>query len=132
MTTESWIKLMNWGKCMGCHQMPSRSFFYKGYQFPVCARCTGVFISSFLALAVIFFYKIPVPVCIAMSFVMLIDWGLQAAGIMKSTNIRRFITGLIGGFGYSTLYYYFLFFLIHIFKNIYSLLFNYLFQMFIK
>ena len=32
------------GNHSGCHQMPERSFFYKGKQFPVCARCTGVII----------------------------------------------------------------------------------------
>lgn len=25
----------------GCHRRPERSFFYKGRQFPICARCTG-------------------------------------------------------------------------------------------
>ncbi len=27
----------------------SEKFFYKGYKFPVCARCTDVIVSSFLA-----------------------------------------------------------------------------------
>lgn len=36
------------GNNSGCHQLAERSFFYKGYQFPVCARCTGVTIGQFL------------------------------------------------------------------------------------
>ena len=45
-----------------------------------------------------------------MSNVMLFDWGIQYLNIKESTNQRRLLTGLVGGFGYSTLhlhlYYY--------------------------
>lgn len=104
---EKWTKLMEIGGCLGCHQMPERSFFYKGYQFPVCARCTGVIISAFLATLLFIKKKLPLWLCISMSTVMLIDWSLQYYEIKESTNSRRLITGLIGGFGYSTLHLYF-------------------------
>jgi len=29
-----------------CHQRPDRSFFWDGHQFPVCARCTGLYVSA--------------------------------------------------------------------------------------
>ena len=29
-----------------CHQRPERSFFFDGFQFPVCARCTGLYVSA--------------------------------------------------------------------------------------
>ena len=29
-----------------CHQKPERSFFWDGHQFPVCARCTGIYLSA--------------------------------------------------------------------------------------
>jgi len=29
-----------------CHQRPERSFFLDGHQLPVCARCTGVYLSA--------------------------------------------------------------------------------------
>jgi uncharacterized membrane protein len=29
-----------------CHQLPERSFFWDGHQFPVCARCTGLYLSA--------------------------------------------------------------------------------------
>ena len=29
-----------------CHQRPDRSFFFDGHQLPVCARCTGVYLSG--------------------------------------------------------------------------------------
>lgn len=108
---KTWIKLMEAGSTLGCHQMPERSFFVKGYQFPVCARCTGVIISAIIATIIFLKKKLPISVCIAMSSVMLIDWGLQYLEIKESTNTRRLLTGLIGGFGYSTLHLYFYYFI---------------------
>lgn len=29
-----------------CHQRPERSFFWGAHQFPVCARCTGLYLSA--------------------------------------------------------------------------------------
>jgi len=29
-----------------CHQLPERSFFLDGGQLPVCARCTGLYLSG--------------------------------------------------------------------------------------
>lgn len=97
---------MNMGHKLGCHQMPERSFFIRGYQFPVCARCTGVIISSIIAFILFLYKKLPIKVCMAMSGVMLCDWLIQYFEIQESNNKRRLITGLIGGFGYSTLHLY--------------------------
>lgn len=97
---------MNIGNKLGCHQMPERSFFIKKYQFPVCARCTGVIISSIIAIILFFYKKLPIKVCMAMSGVMLCDWLIQYLEIQESNNRRRLITGLIGGLGYSTLHLY--------------------------
>ena len=33
-----------------CHQRPERSFFVDGHQLPVCARCTGLYLSGALTL----------------------------------------------------------------------------------
>ena len=33
-----------------CHQIPERSFYWAGQQFPVCARCTGLYVSGTLGL----------------------------------------------------------------------------------
>ena len=100
--TKIWINLMNlFEPC--CHQMPERSFFIKGYQMPVCARCVGVFISSIIAIFIFFKKKISFISSFLMSAVMVIDWLLQFFKIKQSTNIRRLITGLIGGFGWTML-----------------------------
>ena len=34
-----------------CHQRPERSFFWGAHQFPVCARCTGLYVSAALGMA---------------------------------------------------------------------------------
>lgn len=33
-----------------CHQRPERSFFLAGHQLPVCARCTGLYLSAAVGL----------------------------------------------------------------------------------
>ena len=45
-----WLRLMEIGRRAGCHQMEERSFSFRGYQFPVCARCTGVLLGQLLAI----------------------------------------------------------------------------------
>lgn len=101
-----WVRLMGYGKRLGCHQMPERSFFIRGYQFPVCARCTGVLISSIIACFIFAFYRIDFKICIALSGIMFLDWLIQRIGIRESTNPRRLVTGLLGGLGFMTLQLY--------------------------
>ena len=101
-----WIKLMQFGKRLGCHQIAERSFFFKGYQFPVCARCTGVILGEIVSIFCLFFFKIDWWILLLLLAPMAIDWGLQFFNILKSDNIRRIITGLLGGFSLTYLYYY--------------------------
>ncbi len=108
------------GNQSGCHQMPERSFFYHGKQFPVCARCTGATLGQLLSIVtnVIWMislhkskkpYKEPWFLGVWFTFfsmaVMGADWSIQEAGIKKSTNPRRFITGIFGGFGVFNTYF---------------------------
>jgi uncharacterized membrane protein len=93
------------GDRSGCHQMPERSFHINGYTFPVCARCTGVFLGQLLAV-VVFLCGLKCPWYIAASLLALmgLDWLIQQLGIRESTNLRRLITGLCGGYGLFSLY----------------------------
>jgi uncharacterized membrane protein len=34
-----------------CHQIPERSFHLSGMQFPVCARCTGLYLGGAIGMA---------------------------------------------------------------------------------
>lgn len=97
-------KLMTFGRNAGCHQIPERSFFIKGKQCPVCARCTGVILGNILAYAMFFIYRLPFEFYIIGCTVMFVDWYIQYIGICSSTNLRRLITGIIGGYSLTTLY----------------------------
>lgn len=106
------------GNFSGCHQLPERSFFYKGKQFPVCARCTGVSIGQLLAVLVNVVFLLgrkhngryalgthaPFISALCLS-VMGTDWLAQETKIKPSTNPRRFLTGILGGFGLFNLYF---------------------------
>lgn len=97
-----WIKLMDAGAIYGCHQKAERSFFIKGYQFPVCARCAGILLIKPIAWLVNYKVRIKLWLCIPLLIPMLIDGGMQALFGKESNNIRRFITGMLGGFALST------------------------------
>lgn len=88
------------GNASGCHQLPERSFFYKGRQFPVCARCTGVTIGQFTVLLLnLFGLRFKTKTYVLALLIMGFDWFVQYIGFLTSTNRRRLITGILGGFG---------------------------------
>ena len=96
---DIYCKLFILGHRAGCHQRPDRSFFIKSYQFPICARCTGVLIGYLIAPIVFLLWGSR---CFKSAFVcliMLLDWLIQFFGIKESTNIRRLMTGILGGYG---------------------------------
>lgn len=98
-TEELWIKTMDFGSKMGCHQRADRSFYVKGYQFPVCARCTGIVLSTSIGYILYVVKKIRLVCGVILCIPMIIDGGIQYLGIKESTNLRRFLTGLLGGIG---------------------------------
>ena len=114
-----WIRLMEAGRKLGCHQMPDRSFFFKGYQFPVCARCTGVILGEIIAIVVLIFVRIYYWIALLCLIPMGIDWGIQYLEILKSDNIRRVITGTIAGFGLTHIYFYIIIAIINFLKNLF-------------
>jgi len=102
-TLKVWILLMRLGAKTGCHQLHGRSLFFRGYQFPVCARCTGLFMGQAAGIALlrrfIHFDLKPLFLCAAVSVVLLgIDGFFQLKGLWVSTNSRRLITGILCGF----------------------------------
>ncbi len=89
----------------GCHQRPERSFFVRGYQMPVCARCEGELIGILAALIAIWFVR-PVWWLMALIMVpMIVDGLIQALTEYESNNWRRLITGMLFGFGITMLFF---------------------------
>ena len=83
-----------------CHQKPERSFFWKGKQFPLCSRCTGINLGYFILPFFIFgVIKIPLLWTIIIILPTYIDGAIQAYFNIESNNTRRFVTGIMSGIG---------------------------------
>lgn len=92
-------------RIFGCHQNPERSFFIKGKQFPICARCTGEFIGILLTPVIYAFIKrFPLWTYFLMLVPLIIDGTVQAITRYKSNNMKRLVTGLIFGVGFMMLF----------------------------
>lgn len=93
-----WAFFMRLGNRCGCHQIEDRSFRIKGWQFPICSRCTGILTGQIIGL-IIYMYSIKIPFYIDFIFlaIMFLDWLIQYKKIKQSTNLRRFITGNLAG-----------------------------------
>ncbi|MBC3517186.1 DUF2085 domain-containing protein [Neobittarella massiliensis] len=92
---------MRIGEFSGCHQMPKRSFFIHGYQFPVCARCTGLLVGNILSILLIPVIQ-PKAVAVILLLPLALDGLTQLANWRESTNWLRFLTGVLGGYGLYT------------------------------
>lgn len=87
-----------------CHRMPERSFFYKGKQFPVCARCTGFYAGYFSLPLFTFSLWDPGFLWIGLLMVPALADGLtQAYMNRESNNWLRLFTGILAGAGFMAL-----------------------------
>lgn len=100
--TKRWIFLMHiFSEYWGCHQMPERSFFLRGYQFPVCSRCTGmIFGESISIITLILGVRMHVLSSLVIMIPMILDGVLQLITNYCSNNIKRVVTGLMFGYGF--------------------------------
>ena len=99
--TTLWVKVMTISrKLCGCHQIPERSFFMCGHQFPLCARCTGILIGYIFSLLLLLVgYSMPSLICVLFLIPLILDGGIQLLYHIMSNNIRRLITGIFFGIG---------------------------------
>ena len=86
-----------------CHQKAERSFFVNGNQMPFCSRCTAIWLGLALGLLFMIFYTIQLDgkflfIALLCVFPMGLDGVSQLIGLWESTNLIRFITGLLTGF----------------------------------
>lgn len=87
-----------------CHQIPERSFRLKGKYFPVCARCTGLYLGVFSYF--IYSYQNYINYSINLTLIAIlmiiptfIDGFTQFIGLRESNNRLRFFSGILGGIG---------------------------------
>lgn len=83
-----------------CHRKPERSFFWKGRQFPVCARCTGIHL-GYITFPLFLFNVVTMNIwwTIALILPTYIDGVTQAAFGRESNNLFRVTTGIMAGVG---------------------------------
>jgi uncharacterized membrane protein len=85
-----------------CHQMPDRSFFVAGHQLPVCARCTGLYVSGAVAIVAWWMARwargaapLPITPPLALRAVAIaalptaISWTSGVIGAWDGTNMTR-------------------------------------------
>jgi uncharacterized membrane protein len=87
-----------------CHRQPERSFFYKGKQFPVCARCTGIHLGYFSYPFFLFnFLYFPIAITFLLLIPTILDGLTQAYWDRESNNWLRVTTGIGAGMGLMSL-----------------------------
>ena len=100
---KRWISIMEWfSKYWGCHQIPERSFNYKGYQFPICARCTGILLGEIFGIIVGIISNYYSFWILTIMIPMILDGSIQLFfKNYESNNFKRLITGLCFGFAFN-------------------------------
>lgn len=88
----------------GCHHRADRSFFFRGKQFPICARCTGELLGIIVSLIYGFFYQVQPWICFLLLLPMILDGLVQLLTSYESNNTKRVITGFCFGFGLGMLF----------------------------
>jgi uncharacterized membrane protein len=92
---------MKIGKILGCHQIHSRSFTIFHYQFPVCARCSGIYLGNIVSILIIILTDIHLDytLCIVIMLPMVLEGLYQMFTNYTSNNFKRMITGFMFGIG---------------------------------
>ena len=104
----------------GCHALHGRSFFWRGRQFPICARCTGELIGMIgggFLYGILGWYP-SWGWCIVFALPLIIDGTIQMKTTWLSNNPLRCITGIFFGIAFLSLLLRFHFFAVEIAKRI--------------
>jgi uncharacterized membrane protein len=80
-----------------CHRLPERSFFVKGRQFHVCARCTGLMMGATVSTMLLGTGNYLILPFLFFASLLALDGFTQRQGYRNSNNRIRFIIGLTTG-----------------------------------
>lgn len=96
MMYEDLLKL----RWIPCHRREDRSFRFKGKVFPLCARCTAIYL-GYMTTPVFLMFSVTIPLWISLvlSIPMIIDGYTQLWKWRESNNTLRFLTGFLFGLG---------------------------------
>lgn len=87
-----------------CHQRPERSLSVAGLQMPVCARCSGLYVSAALGTLLAWPRRrgsAPVPrsLLFAAALPTAVTFALEVTGVMRFSNVMRAVAALpLGAF----------------------------------
>lgn len=83
--------LYNLAFLFGCHQRPERSYFVRGRQIPLCARCCGLLWG--VAVAPLWIKYVNTNLSLGCIALLILDGVSQFLKLRESTNWLRFGTG---------------------------------------
>jgi len=94
-----------------CHRRPDRTLTFQGVYFPVCARCTGIYIGALSIFLLDHFVNLAYSAnLLLMSMILMIptavDGTTQLLKWRESRNWIRITTGLLCGIGYGIILIY--------------------------
>ncbi|HHT01513.1 MAG TPA: DUF2085 domain-containing protein [Firmicutes bacterium] len=83
-----------------CHRLPERSFFVRGRQLPLCARCSGILVGYLIGIVCLVYCGTPHWLWPFLLLAPLaVDGVGQYLGYWISNNPRRFASGILAGWG---------------------------------
>lgn len=83
----------------GCHCRNDRSLHWRGENFPICARCTGILVGNLLFAATAWFWMPSFWWSALMLIPLILDGSIQLKTTYESNNRRRALTGFLFGYG---------------------------------
>ncbi len=87
-----------------CHARPDRSFYWRGKQLPICARCTGELAGMIVGIPLVLFWGyMDLRLMILFMLPMTADGFFQLLTSYESKNGRRFATGFLFGLAFDSL-----------------------------
>jgi uncharacterized membrane protein len=118
---DSWLGKAKWIGYALCHQLPDRSFFAHEHQYPLCARCTGIYLG--FVTGVLFLWlrgrtkaaRLPPEPIVGLLVGFIIFMGIDgvnstisiipgAPQLYHTTNLHRILTGTLYGLALSVLF----------------------------
>ena len=85
----------NLSKVFICHRLPERTFKIKNHYFPVCSRCTGIYIGAFSYFIFVYFVYVQYNIAMILAAILMVlptfsDGITQFFGFRESNNNLRF------------------------------------------
>jgi uncharacterized membrane protein len=89
-----------------CHRRKDRSIRISGYTFPLCARCTGLWLGFVMGLLVrVAGLHMPLIFAFVLMLPLTVDGLTQLAGYRESNNRLRLLSGVLFGIATNMLFF---------------------------